>query len=164
MRLAAFTDYGLRVLMRLAATPDESLTTARIAEEFEVPYNHLAKVVQDLARGGFVSTQRGAKGGIRLAQNAKSIRLGDATRYLEQKYAMVECFRSDGGCCVLTPRCRLRSHLASAYEAFLESLNKTSIADCAWMPGAVSASGGGAGAVAVTGAGGKSLRGSGEAA
>lgn len=76
MRLAAFTDYGLRVLMRLAAAPAEPSTTARLAEEFRIPYNHLAKVVQDLARGGFIATQRGTGGGIRLARPADSITLG----------------------------------------------------------------------------------------
>jgi len=63
MRLAAFTDYGLRVLMRLAHKPEASLTTSGIADELQIPYNHLAKVVQDLARAGYVRTQRGAGGG-----------------------------------------------------------------------------------------------------
>src|SRR5690606_40978735 len=61
MRPAVSTDYGLRVLMRLADDPDQPSTTARIAEEFQIPYNHLAKVVQALARGGFVTTQRGSR-------------------------------------------------------------------------------------------------------
>ena len=85
MRLAAFTDYGLRVLMRLAAAPAEPSTTARLAEEFRIPYNHLAKVVQDLARGGFVTTQRGAGGGMRLARAPDKIGLGEVVRYLEQR-------------------------------------------------------------------------------
>lgn len=40
MRLASFTDYGLRVLMRLAGTPDASLTTGRIADEFAISQHH----------------------------------------------------------------------------------------------------------------------------
>ena len=132
MRLAAFTDYGLRVLMRLANDPRESFTTAGIAEEFRIPYNHLAKVVQDLGAGGFVITRRGAGGGLRLARPAESISLGEVVRFLEQRYPLVECFRMDGGNCVLTPRCRLRSHLAAAYGKFLESLEATSVAECAF--------------------------------
>ncbi|MGE0580761.1 MAG: Rrf2 family transcriptional regulator [Steroidobacteraceae bacterium] len=132
MRLAAFTDYGLRVLMRLADSPDEPSTTTRIAEEFRIPYNHLAKVVQDLARGGFVTTQRGTGGGIRLARPPGSIGLGEVVRYLEQRYALAECFRSDGGQCLLTPGCRLKSRLAQAREAFLADLDRSSVADCAF--------------------------------
>jgi Rrf2 family nitric oxide-sensitive transcriptional repressor len=137
MRLAAFTDYGLRVLMRLAGTPDEPSTTARIAEEFHIPYNHLTKVVQDLARGGFVTTQRGAGGGIRLARPAEAITLGEVVRHLEDRYDMVECFRADGGACLLNPLCRLKPQLAAAREAFLAELDKTSIAQCAY-PGPAS--------------------------
>lgn len=130
MRPAVFTDYGLRVLMRLADAPDEPSTTARIAEEFQIPYNHLAKVVQALARGGFVTTQRGSGGGIRLARCPQSIKLGEVVRYLEQRFALVECFRADGGACLLTPKCRLKPRLAAAREAFLSELDKTSLAEC----------------------------------
>jgi Rrf2 family nitric oxide-sensitive transcriptional repressor len=44
---------------------------------------------------------------------------------------MVECFRDDGGTCVLTPRCRLKAHLAAAGNAFLAELDKSTLADCA---------------------------------
>lgn len=132
MRLAAFTDYGLRILMRLADAPDEPMTTSGIARQFQIPYNHLAKVVQDLARGGFIVTQRGSGGGIRLARPADTIMLGEVVRFLEQRYAIAECFRADGGACILTPRCRLKSRLAAAGEAFLAELDKTSVAACAF--------------------------------
>lgn len=135
MRLAAFTDYGLRVLMLLADAPETPTTTARMAERLRIPYNHLAKVVQDLARGGYVTTQRGAGGGMRLSREPHQISLGEVVRFLEQRYAIVECFRADGGACVLTPGCRVRSRLAAARDAFIAELDKTSIAECAY-PGA----------------------------
>ncbi|MCP5328193.1 MAG: Rrf2 family transcriptional regulator [Steroidobacteraceae bacterium] len=131
MRLAAATDYGLRVLMRLAREPEGVLTTLRIAQESHIPYNHLAKVVQDLARGGFVTTQRGAGGGLRLARPAEAIRLGEVVRFLEQRHALVECFRADGGSCELNPHCRLKVRLAAAREAFLRDLDDSTVADCA---------------------------------
>lgn len=132
MRLAAFTDYGLRVLMRLADTPDEPMTTSGIAQQFQIPYNHLTKVVQDLARGDFIITQRGAGGGIRLARPAEAITLGEVVRFLEQRHAITECFRADGGACLLAPRCRLKSRLAAAREVFLAELDKTSVSACAF--------------------------------
>jgi len=87
----------------------------------------------DLRRGlGYVRTQRGAGGGFRLARPAASITLGQVVRDLERDQPTVECFRADGGDCVLTPRCRLRKHLAEAREAFLEALDGTTLAECAW--------------------------------
>jgi Rrf2 family nitric oxide-sensitive transcriptional repressor len=132
MRLASSTDFGLRVLMRLAGAPDRPISTGQIAEEFRISQHHLAKVVQDLGRGGFVQSQRGRNGGLVLARPAETITLGEVVRHLEQGFAMVECFRADGGMCVLQPQCRLRSKFAAAREAFLSFLDETSVAECAW--------------------------------
>jgi Rrf2 family nitric oxide-sensitive transcriptional repressor len=134
MRLTAFTDYGLRALVRLAGEPDRSFTTEEIAREFVISRNHLVKVIRELADGGFVTTLRGAGGGLRLARPADQISLGAVVRRLEARHAIVECFRSDGGACALTPRCRLKGRLAAAAEAFLSELDKTSLADCAYHP------------------------------
>ena len=56
MRLTSFTDFGLRVLMRLAGQPDAVLSTEQVAREFAISRHHLQKVVQDLAAAGFVRT------------------------------------------------------------------------------------------------------------
>jgi Rrf2 family nitric oxide-sensitive transcriptional repressor len=131
MRLTAFTDYALRALMRLAGEPERLFTTDDLAREFAVSRHHLTKVVGDLARGGFVVTQRGAGGGLRLARPAGSITLGEVVRLLEARHALVECFRADGGQCALRPGCRLRPRLAVAREAFLRELDATPLSDCA---------------------------------
>jgi Rrf2 family nitric oxide-sensitive transcriptional repressor len=132
MRLTAFTDFGFRTLMRLAGEPDRMLTTDAIAREFSISRNHLNKVVQNLAAAGLIRTVRGAHGGIQLARPAAEIRLGDVVRHLELGQALVECFRDDGGACVLTPRCRLKSKLAAATRAFLAELDRSTLADCAY--------------------------------
>jgi len=134
MRLTAFTDYGLRALMRLAGEPDRMFTTEEIANEFAISRNHLIKVVRELAEAGFVATQRGSRGGFRLARPAEAISIGEVVRRLEARHAIVECFRTDGGNCVLTPRCRLKGRLKHASEAFLKDLDRTSLADCAIAP------------------------------
>jgi Rrf2 family nitric oxide-sensitive transcriptional repressor len=134
MRLTSFTDFALRTLMRLAGEPGRSFATNEIAAGFAISRNHLAKVVRDLADGGFITTQRGAGGGFALAQPASEITLGAVVRALEGDSALVECFRDDGGGCVLTPRCRLKAKLASAREAFMRELDGTTLAECAWPP------------------------------
>jgi Rrf2 family nitric oxide-sensitive transcriptional repressor len=132
MRLTFFTDFGLRALMRLAGEPDRSFSTNEIATEFGISRNHLTKVVRDLSEAGFVTTQRGVGGGFRLARPPQSITIGQVVRTLEERHALVECFRDDGGACVLTPRCRLKSRLAKAREAFMRELDATTLAECAY--------------------------------
>jgi Rrf2 family transcriptional regulator, nitric oxide-sensitive transcriptional repressor len=132
MRLTSFTDFGLRALMRLAGEPERIFATGEIAAEFGISRNHLAKVVRDLAAGGFITTQRGVNGGFCLARPPQSISLGDVVRALEGDSALVECFRNDGGDCLLTPRCRLKGRLAAAREAFMRELDATTLAECAY--------------------------------
>ena len=131
MRLTSFTDFALRALMRLAGEPTRSFATNEIAAEFGISRNHLAKVVRDLAGFGFIATQRGAGGGFTLARPAETITLGEVVRALEDPQSLVACFRDDGAC-VLTPRCRLKSKLAAAREAFMRELDGTTLAECAY--------------------------------
>lgn len=131
MRLTAFTDFGLRTLMRLAGEPERLFTTEEVAEEYAISRHHLVKVVRDLAAAGLVETRRGTGGGFRLARPAPDISLGEIVRVLESRAALVECFRTDGGQCALSPNCKLRGHLARANEAFLLSLDAIPLSDCA---------------------------------
>lgn len=135
MRLTDFTDYGLRAAMRLAAEPERMFTTDEIAAEFGLSRNHLTKIVQLLAKAGFLATQRGAGGGFRLSRKPERIPLGEIVQALEDRHALVECFRGDGGACSLTPRCRLKGKLADARAAFYRELDRSTLADCAYSPG-----------------------------
>ena len=134
MHLTLFTDFALRTLMRLAGEPTRSFATSEIATEFNISRNHLAKAVQALADRGFIKTQRGVGGGLTLARPAQAITLGEVVRAFEVQHGLVECFREDGGNCVLTPRCRLRGRLAAAREAFMRELDGTTLAECAYPP------------------------------
>ena len=134
MRLTSFTDFALRTLMRLAADPDRSFTTEEIAQTFGISRHHLTKVVRELADCGFISTQRGSGGGMRLARPATEITLGVVVRRMEATQPLVECFRKDGGECVMTAECHLRARLAHAREVFWADLDRTSLQECAWAP------------------------------
>ena len=131
MRLTSFTDYGLRMLMRLASEPGRAFSTADLAEEFGLSRNHLAKIMQHLARAGFVETRRGGGGGAVLARPADRIRLGNVIDLLEEGQPLVECFGTDGGDCSIDGQCRLKARLRSAERAFLADLDRSTLADIA---------------------------------
>jgi Rrf2 family nitric oxide-sensitive transcriptional repressor len=132
MRLLASTDFALRVLIRLAAEPaGQHLNVEALARELGgLSRNHLHKVVQELAVLGMVRTLRGAHGGVALSKPPGEIRLDELVARLESEQALVECFRADGGACVLTPRCRLKGMLAGARDAFLHALDRYTLAEC----------------------------------
>ena len=130
MRLLTSTDFALRVLMRLSATPDTHASTDELARELIISRHHLHKIVQYLTEAGLVRTIRGARGGVMLARPAREIKVGDVVRSHEQDQALVECFRADGGACNLLPRCRLRGMLDGATNAFYAHLDRYTLADC----------------------------------
>lgn len=134
MRLTSFTDYGLRMLMRMAGAPDRGFSTAELAEDFGLSRHHLTKIIQKLAQAGYVTTRRGGGGGAMLARPAGEIRLGSIIRLLEEGQPLVECFAASGGDCTIDGRCRLKARLRSAEAAFLADLDRSTLADIALRP------------------------------
>ena len=132
MHLSLFTDLGLRVLMRLAGSPDEPFSARSLATELQVSHHHLTKVVTALSTQGYLRTRRGHQGGINLAVDPASIRLGEVVRVLEAPTPLVDCFRADGGSCTLKPGCLLKGRLLKARESFLEELNASTLEQIAY--------------------------------
>ncbi len=128
MRLTVHTDYALRVLMYLGSCPDRLVTIDEIARSYAISENHLMKVVQGLARKGFVTTVRGRKGGMRLARAPNRISVGDVVRATEEDFALAECL---GECntCRLTPLCRWKNVLSEALDAYLVTLDRRLLSD-----------------------------------
>jgi Rrf2 family nitric oxide-sensitive transcriptional repressor len=131
MRLTSFTDYGLRMLMRMASAPERAFSTAELADEFGLSRNHLSKIIQHLARAGIVVTRRGGGGGASLAGPPDAFRVGAVVRLLEEDHALVECFPNGSGLCTLDGRCALKGRLRAAENAFLHELDRTTLADIA---------------------------------
>ncbi|KCZ93415.1 RrF2 family transcriptional regulator [Hyphomonas johnsonii] len=131
MRLTSFTDYGLRMLMRMASEPQRAFSSGELADEFNLSRNHLTKIMQRLAQGQIVRTQRGAGGGARLAVKPRELKLGRIVQLLEQDQPLVECLSADRGNCTIDGQCRVKARLRSAEAAFLRDLDKATLADIA---------------------------------
>jgi Rrf2 family nitric oxide-sensitive transcriptional repressor len=127
MKLTRFSDIGLRVLMYLAReTRSPAVTVAEVAVQFNVPHNHLVKVVGALAKMGWIDAVRGRNGGIRLAMAADQLHIGSVLRMLEGDTEMVDC---EGIGCRLSGECVLRDALKVGVEAFYDTMNKYTLAD-----------------------------------
>lgn len=129
MRLTDYTDYTLRVLMFCALHPERSVTIAELAESHAVSKNHLMKIVNNLARLGWLQTTRGRGGGLRLLKNAADIGIGDVVRQTETDFRMVECFDTSHNTCTLTAHCQLKQVIRTALQSYLAELDKVTLAD-----------------------------------
>ncbi|MDH4867622.1 Rrf2 family transcriptional regulator [Alcaligenes nematophilus] len=128
MRLTNLTDYALRQLMYLGQNEDRLCTIAEIAQYHQISQAHLMKVTHLLAKGGWIQTQRGKNGGMRLARAPEDINLGELVRYTETDLAVVECLGS-GTHCILSGRCNLSNILKQALAQFLSYLDNYTLRD-----------------------------------
>ena len=127
LRLSLYTDYSLRLMMYLAAAPKaERVGTRQVASAFGISIHHLQKAVLGLARMGYVETTSGRGGGLRLARPADEIYLGQLVAESEGIGCLVDCGR---GPCPLAGRCILKKLLDGAEQAFINELNRRSLAD-----------------------------------
>lgn len=130
MQLSRFTDYSLRVLMRLAHQQDRLTTIREIATEQAISEAHLMKIVHHLAKCGYIVTVRGKGGGMQLARAPGAINLGAVVRDTEETLSLVECLKQPyDGQCRLYGGCRLMRVLSDAQAAFLRHLDGFTLAD-----------------------------------
>lgn len=128
MRLTTMTDYALRLLMYVGQHPGRLCTIAEIAQAHRISEAHLMKVTHQLGRHGWIETQRGKGGGMRLASAPGDINLGEVIRSVEPDFDVVECF-ANGSRCAITGHCRLTGVLDGALQAFMTHLDGCTLAD-----------------------------------
>lgn len=124
MRLTRYTDYSLRVLIHLALHDERLCSIGEISRAYDVSHNHLMKVVNALARDGFVETVRGRAGGMRLARPADTISVGEVVRRTEEGFDLAECSG-----CALSPACGLTNVLAKGVQAMMAVFDAFTVAD-----------------------------------
>ncbi|MGD8484669.1 MAG: Rrf2 family transcriptional regulator [Thioalkalispiraceae bacterium] len=129
MQLTRFTDYALRVLMYLGNKPGQQVTVREIADQHQVSYNHLIKVVHKLSTLGYVHSAKGRKGGISLAMTPDAINIGQVIRNMEASFQLVDCAGDAASPCMLIKNCRLKGVLDGAVDKFLQELDAHNLDD-----------------------------------
>ena len=82
MQFSLTTQFGLRILL-FAASVNRKTTTREIAEFYGLPLDPVRKAARRLGRMGYLDTERGQTGGLRLSRPAAEIALGPVIRQLE---------------------------------------------------------------------------------
>jgi len=112
------------VLIHLALHDDRLCSIGEMSRTYDVSHNHLMKVVNALARDGFIQTVRGRAGGMRLARPPEEITVGEVVRRTEEGFELADCSG-----CALSPACGLTSVLAKGMQAMMAVFDSFTIAD-----------------------------------
>lgn len=135
MRLTAYSNYALRILMYCALHRDQLVRVQDVADAHGISRSHLLKAANQLGQLGYLENVRGRTGGIRLAKPAGSITIGEVVRHTEELGDFVECFNGATNTCPLAGTCGLTGLFRKGLDAFFAELDKVRLADLVRRPG-----------------------------
>lgn len=129
LKLTKKADYGLIALKHLAVNQATGSSSAKdIAECYGIPLPLLSKILQKLARAGFLRSEHGTNGGYRLARDAREITALEVVRAIDGPIFLTSCF-TEHGMCSHSERCSVREPLKKVHEGILRLLQDITISD-----------------------------------
>lgn len=129
LRLSKLTDYAVVVMVRLGQVSGVA-TSGGVSVATGVPEPTVSKVLKALGAAGLVLSQRGARGGYRLARPLVDISLAEVVRAIDGPIALTACVDGGGGCEV-DHLCAVRGRWDVVNEAVATAFRAISLSDLA---------------------------------
>ena len=130
MKLSKKTDYALMAIQYMASKgTDRVVNTKEIAEEYKIPVELLAKVLQKLGKKGLIASQNGPKGGYVLAKTPAAISVLSIIQAIEGQVGITECYHNEDSQCVQMAHCNIRSPMRNIQNSIYGLLDSMSIED-----------------------------------
>ncbi|MCK6619062.1 MAG: Rrf2 family transcriptional regulator [Calditrichaceae bacterium] len=128
LKFSKKVEYALISMLYMAEQQKGQLISAReLAESFNIPQELVGKVLQSLARVGFISSVQGVKGGYQLAMEPDKIRLPEVIYAVEGPVRVVNCVDDPENCdCEQIKYCNMRNPMETLQLkllAFLDSIS-----------------------------------------
>ena len=131
LRLSKKADYALMAMKHLATHTDAASTSARaIAEEYNIPLELMAKVLQRLARRGLLASHQGTRGGYTLSKPPTSISVADIIQAIDGPLTVTACSTDDEQCEQFN-RCNVRDPLWRIKDRIIMALQTVSLGEIA---------------------------------
>lgn len=113
LRLSKKVEYALLALQYMSSRTARVCTVKEIAENFNISFELLAKVMSVLSKKGIVQSLQGINGGFSLTKESSSISIADVIAAVEnKKSSIVECESGgDHANCYVEERCTIRHPL-----------------------------------------------------
>ena len=124
-------EYAIRAMTYLARNPSALHLAREIAEEEEIPYYFLSKILQNLARDGLLKSTKGRGGGFELAKKPESIKLYDIKVSIDGDVDLYECAVGLAKCNDRQP-CPLHDTFKPLRERIKRYLKETSLSEMAF--------------------------------
>jgi FeS assembly SUF system regulator len=132
LRLSKKADYALIAMKHLTRKgADAHSSSAReIAEQYDIPIELMAKVLQRLVRTGLLVSTQGTRGGYALSREASSISVAEVIQAIDGPLTVTAC--SDGNSdCDQYSKCNVRDPLWQIRERIVAALGTVTISEMA---------------------------------
>ena len=127
LKLTKKADYGLMAMKHLAERAHEGACSAKdIAENYGIPPEALAKILQRLVKAGLLVSQHGTNGGYTLARNSETISAFEVIRAMDGPLFITSCITVRGEC-DQTDRCTIREPLRRVNDSIEQVLRRIKI-------------------------------------
>lgn len=132
LRLSKKADYALMAMKHLAQQVGAPATTSarEIAEQYDIPIELLAKVLQRLVRTGLLVSTQGTRGGYLLSRSSGSISVADVIQAIDGPFTVTAC-SSENNDCEQFSKCSIRDPLWQIRERIVSTLGTVSMAEMA---------------------------------
>lgn len=131
LRLSKKADYALMAVRHLALKSGPLSASAReIAEQYDIPIELMAKVLQRLVRAGLLISTQGTRGGYTLSRPASSISVADVIQAIDGPFTVTAC-STEKNDCEQYSKCSIRDPLWQIRERIAVTLGTVSIAEMA---------------------------------
>jgi Rrf2 family protein len=131
LRLSKKSDYALMAMKHLAIRSDSASASAReIAEQYDIPVELMAKVLQRLARRGLLISHQGTRGGYRLSRAASAISVADIIQAIDGPLTVTAC-STEAENCGQYSKCSVRDPLWRIKDRILFALSTCSLQEVA---------------------------------
>ncbi len=130
LKLSKKTDYALMAIQYMASKGSARVVnTKEIAEEYNIPVELLAKVLQKLGKKGLIASQNGPKGGYVLVKSPDHISVLSIIQAIEGQVGITECYHNEDSHCMQMARCNIRTPLRNIQNSIYSLLDSMSIED-----------------------------------
>jgi Rrf2 family protein len=131
LRLSKKADYALMAMKHLAQKDGTCSTSAReIAEQYDIPIELMAKVLQRLVRTGLLVSTQGTRGGYMLSRTSASISVADVIEAIDGPFTVTAC-STEKNTCEQYGKCSIRDPLWQIRERIAAALGTVTIAEMA---------------------------------
>ena len=130
MKISTKGRYALRLMVDLAEHKDSGFIALKdVAKRQNISKKYLEQIVPVLNGAGLLTTNRGNRGGYKLAKEPKEYTVGDILRITEGSIAPVSCLESDVNSCERKNFCQTLYVWEGLYKVVNEYLDSITVQD-----------------------------------